>query len=213
MCGMTRAVDVDLAVDLGVHALGFVLWSKSPRATSVAGAARLIGALPPFVTPVGVFVSPSSDEVARAAEAGIRMAQIHGEIPRWAGGVAPVPVLRAVHLAAGHGAKCEPAAPPGEAVILDANDPARHGGTGTTIDWAKAAIVAATRRVVLAGGLTPANVEDAIRTVRPYGVDVASGVEERPGIKDHALMRRFVEAVGRAGAAGGAGRIRGEAGE
>jgi phosphoribosylanthranilate isomerase len=80
-------------------------------------------------------------------------------------------------------------------IVLDAHDPVRHGGTGRTIDWNRAARIAAARRVLLAGGLTPANVAAAIRQVRPYGVDVASGIEDRPGIKDPELMRAFVRAV------------------
>ena len=80
-------------------------------------------------------------------------------------------------------------------IVLDAHDPVRHGGTGRTIDWQRAARVAATRRVLLAGGLTAANVGEAIRTVRPYGVDVASGIEQQPGIKDAQAMQAFVTAV------------------
>jgi len=194
MCGITRPADAALAVELGVHALGFVLWPDSPRHIRLEDAARIIATLPPFVTAVGVFVSPGADTVRRAAEeAGIALAQIHGEVPGW-DGRRPARILRAVHLSQGD-VGIEPACGEGEAVLLDAHDPVRHGGTGRTVDWARAALVARARPVVLAGGLTPANVAEAIRVVRPYGVDVASGIEMSPGVKDPARMRMFVEAV------------------
>jgi phosphoribosylanthranilate isomerase len=195
MCGITRSADAELAVALGVNALGFVLWPGSPRHIRLDDAARIIAALPPYVTAVGVFVNPGVEAVRRAAEeAGIVLAQIHGDLPTWEGGRPPVRVLRAVHLAAGDGA-IEPACGAGEAVLLDAHDPVKHGGTGRPVDWGRAARVARGRPVMLAGGLTPANVAEAIRVVRPYGVDVASGIEMAPGVKDPELMRMFVEAV------------------
>lgn len=194
MCGMTREEDAQAAAALGVHALGFVIWPDSPRGTTLDVAARLIRALPPFVTPVGVFVNPSRALVADAVQAGIRLVQIHGRSP-WADGTEPVPVLQVVHFAPEGRDGIEPAVPPGRAVLLDASDPGRPGGTGRTVDWVGAARLAAARPVVLAGGLTPDNVGRAIETVRPYAVDVASGIEARPGVKDHGLMRRFVEAV------------------
>lgn len=194
MCGFTREDDARVAAALGVHALGFILWPGSPRHAPVDVAARIITSLPPFVMPVGVFVSPSAGEVAAAVTgAGIGLAQIHGDEPEWPSGKPPVPVLRVVHLAEGD--RCEPDVPVPAAVLLDSLDPVRHGGTGRTVEWTRAAAVARTRPVVLAGGLSPANVAEAIAVVRPYGVDVASGIESRPGIKDHELMRRFVAAV------------------
>jgi phosphoribosylanthranilate isomerase len=194
MCGVTREEDARAAVALGVHALGFVLWPESPRYVPLDVAAGIIQGLPPFVVPVGVFVSPSSALVAEAVQAGIRLAQVHGDSP-WPDGRGPAPMLRVVHLAPGRRDEIEPAVPLGRAVLLDTHDPTRHGGTGRTIDWARAARIAAMRPVVLAGGLTPENVGQAIETVRPYAVDVASGIEARPGVKDPALMRRFVDAV------------------
>lgn len=196
MCGITRREDAALAVTLGVHALGFVFWPKSPRAISVANASGIIRGLPPFVTPVGVFVNPTTEEVVFAAEAaGIRVAQIHGDVPAWLGGIAPVTILRAVHLAAGDAGDIEPAVGGVAPVLLDAHDPVRHGGTGQRVDWQRAQVVAGSRPVVLAGGLTPVNVAEAIAIVQPYAVDVASGIESRPGVKDHLLMRQFADAV------------------
>jgi phosphoribosylanthranilate isomerase len=191
ICGITRAEDAALAVDLGANALGFVLWPESPRHATLAGTAEIVRTLPPFVTAVGVFVDPSADDLARAAGAGLRLAQIHGVVP---GGPLALPVLRAVHLSATEAGAIEPDVADGT-VLLDAHDPVRHGGTGKTVDWTRARAIGAQRRIVLAGGLTPLNVRDAIVTVRPYAVDVASGVEARPGVKDHELLRRFITAA------------------
>ena len=196
MCGITRREDAEMAVALGVHALGFVLWPGSPRHAPLADVGRIVCALPPFVTPVGVFVNPTAAAIEEAVQvAGIRVAQIHGEVPEWPAGTAPIPLLRAVHLGAGDRGAIEPAVPPPTPVLLDVHDPVRHGGTGCAVDWARARQVARMRIVVLAGGLTPDNVGHAIETARPYAVDVASGIEAQPGVKDHALMRQFVDAV------------------
>lgn len=189
-CGLTRREDVALAVELGVEYVGFVLWPDSPRQVSFTQAAALIDTLPDSVTPVGVFVRPSDDDLSRGIDAGVRVVQVHGQ------DTAPEGTRCDVWMAA---ALREGGLPPGvdrsRVLLLDAHDPARHGGTGRTIDWAAAARVAATRRVMLAGGLSAANVADAIRRVRPVGVDVASGIEDAPGVKNSAAMRAFVAAV------------------
>ena len=138
------------------------------------------------MTPVGVFVNPTADDVNAATDAGISVAQIHGESDDWHGGLMPgVEVIRAVHLADGRPDAIEPDVPD-HRILLDAHDPVRHGGTGQTIDWSRARLVAQARQVILAGGLTPENVRQAIGEVRPFAVDVSSGVEMRPGVKDHA---------------------------
>jgi phosphoribosylanthranilate isomerase len=194
ICGITREADAALAVQLGADAIGFVLWPNSPRHADLARVKMITAALPPFVMPVGVFVDPSADDIARAAQAGIRLAQIHGGVPEKPG----LPVLRAVHLGANaDGLDAEVG--PLDAVLLDAHDPVRIGGTGKTVDWTRAAAIAARRRVVLAGGLTPVNVHEAIAAVQPYAVDVASGVESTPGIKDPMKLRAFITAVRRSG--------------
>jgi phosphoribosylanthranilate isomerase len=187
-CGMTREVDVDAAVALGVDALGFVLWPQSPRAVSVDRLPALVARVPASVVPVGVFVRPSQDEVTAAVAAGIRTVQLHGiaEPPGWAAGFH-------IWIAASiRGDGYAPDVPDGCLLLLDAHDPERHGGTGQQIDWGRAATIAARRPVMLAGGLHAGNVADAIRIVRPHGVDVASGIEERPGVKDAGAMREFV---------------------
>jgi phosphoribosylanthranilate isomerase len=190
-CGMTRPQDVEIAIGLGVDAIGIVLWSGSPRHVAIETAAKLISMLPPTVTPVGVFVRPSREEVVDAVErTGIRVAQLHGmgharleDVPceRWFA-ISP-PVNGTLLIAHEH------------RILLDAHDPVKVGGTGRTIDWHDAARIAATRSIILAGGLTAANVADAIRTVRPFGVDVASGIETSAGVKNEAAMRAFAAVV------------------
>jgi phosphoribosylanthranilate isomerase len=194
ICGITRVEDAEAAALFGANAVGFVLWRPSPRYASLETAQRIGAFLPPFVTRVGVFVNPSAGDISQAAASGIQLAQIHGDVPDWPGGRPPVPVIRAVHLGSDGAESIEPQVPDAT-ILLDAHDPARHGGTGKTVDWKRAALVARLRRVVLAGGLTPANVAEAIGLVQPYAVDVASGVEASPGVKDHELMRQFIAAA------------------
>ena len=190
ICGITRRDDALLAAELGASYVGFVLWPQSPRAATLDQLREIIPALPSHVTPVGVFVNPTADEIKAAADAGIRLAQVSSDAADLLfDGI--VPVIRAVHLDA------DGIAPnvDDDLVLLDAHDPVKHGGTGRTVDWKRAAVIAGSRRVMLAGGLTPLNVREAIDTVHPYGVDVASGVESSPGIKNHDLLRAFIEAV------------------
>lgn len=190
-CGMTRAEDVDAAVSLGVDAVGFVLWAGSPRAVSVDRLADLVSRVPPAVLPVGVFVDPGEDDVRAAVAAGVRAVQLHGvaERPAW------LPACELWMAASLTESGYAPDVDDDCLLLLDAHDPVRHGGTGRAIDWPRAAAIAARRRIMLAGGLHAGNVADAIETVRPYGVDVASGVEQRPGIKDAGAMRAFVASV------------------
>jgi phosphoribosylanthranilate isomerase len=191
ICGITRREDAELAASLGAAYVGFVLWPDSPRAASLDTVRSIAPLLPKAVTPVGVFVDPTADEVKAAADAGIQMAQIHSDAPTFLRGVA-IPVVRAVHLSVDRVDGVEPDIAD-ELVLLDARDPVKRGGTGTTVDWRRAALIARSRRIFLAGGLTPSNVRRAIEEVRPWAVDVASGVESAPGIKDHGKLREFIE--------------------
>ena len=188
---MSREHDVVEAVRLGVDAVGFVLWRKSPRAVEPTHLPSLISQLPETVMPVGVFVSPSQKEVDRAVDAGVRVVQIHGTLDASLHSPVPIWVARSLESGASDVATHV-------TLVLDAHDPVRHGGTGVTVNWERAAPIAAERRVVLAGGLTPGNVAGAVRQVRPYGVDVASGIEDRPGIKNPQAMKAFVQAVRKA---------------
>lgn len=190
-CGLTREEDVDVAAELGVDAVGFVLWPKSPRALTLDATAALVRRLPPSITPVGVFVRPTRAELQDAVNvAGIRVAQAHGVddvTPLLAG---PCDLWAAISV---NGDTL--AIPRSMTILLDAQDTEQFGGTGRTIDWHAAGKIAAIRRVMLAGGLSPQNVAKAIAIAKPYGVDVSSGIEERPGVKNSKLMRDFVDAV------------------
>jgi phosphoribosylanthranilate isomerase len=192
VCGITRLGDALHAAQHGATAVGFVFWPDSPRYIAPERAARIVRELPSTVTAVGVFVNQAVDEIARvAALAGIGTIQLHGDEPPQYGTTLRWPVWRAMSLAAVNGSL--EALPLDTTILLDAHDPVRRGGTGQPIDWAQAAEVARLRRVVLAGGLTPENVQQAIATVRPFGVDVSSGVEEAPGVKNPDKVAQFLE--------------------
>jgi phosphoribosylanthranilate isomerase len=199
ICGITRYEDAAAAALFGASYVGFVLWPGSPRAATIEIVKAIVHGLPAEVTPVGVFVNPTPDEINGAADAGIRIAQVHG-----AGTAtyeqARVPIIRAVHLAAtGDGIDPDVA---DELILLDAHDPVKVGGTGTVVDWPRASRLARQRRVILAGGLTADNVTQAVREVKPFAVDVASGVEASPGIKDHGKLKAFIDAALAASQAG-----------
>jgi phosphoribosylanthranilate isomerase len=196
ICGITRLEDAQLAGSLGAWAVGFVFWSSSPRAVSAATARAIVRELPPWVTAVGVFVNERADRMrAVAAEVGLGVVQLHGdETPRIVEDL-PGRVIKAVTL---DGAGSLDEWPARVVPLIDAHDTARRGGTGQTVDWARAAAIARVRPVVLAGGITPANVAEALRTVAPAAIDVSSGVESSPGIKDAVRMRALFDAIGRA---------------
>lgn len=193
VCGLTRPEDIDAAVAADVDAVGFVLWPESPRAVTAARARELARRLPPWIARVGVMVNPTPAAAAEAVrEAGLSALQLHAvsdAAPFLAQGV---PLLWVAPLSP---TTRPPTAPAGTTLMVDAHDPARHGGTGRTIDWTRAAVLARATRLVLAGGLTPENVADAVAAVRPYGVDVSSGVELAPGIKSADCILRFVAAA------------------
>jgi phosphoribosylanthranilate isomerase len=191
VCGITRVADALHAVEQGATALGFVLWPRSPRAVSVDRAAEIIAELPTHVMTVGVFVNEPIDRIRSGAErAHLTAVQLHGdESPTYADAL-DWPVIRAVSV--GEIDQAAKTWPVDTALLVDNIDPVRRGGTGSAIDWTRAAAVAKTRRVVLAGGLTPDNVANAIRAVHPFGVDVSSGVESAPGMKDLDKVTQFV---------------------
>ncbi len=196
MCGFTRPDEACLAVEAGASAIGLVFWPKSPRAVTVAAARAIVEALPPFVVTVGVFVNASADEIGWVCdEAGVSAVQLHGDEAVELAGLIRRPVFRSVAVDEAF----DPAVLatwPGRVVpLLDAADPVRRGGTGTAVDWALAARAARIRPVVLAGGLTPDNVGEAIRIARPAGVDVSSGIERAPGRKSAEKMTAFARAV------------------
>lgn len=191
ICGITRTEDALHAVEHGATALGFVFWPNSPRRVPPARAAEIIAALPAGVTTVGVFVNEAIDRIREViAETAMTTVQLHGDEPPAYGAALGIPVLRAVDVSAAD-SMCT-GWPPGTIFLVDTADPVRRGGTGRVANWDGAAALARRQRVVLAGGLTEANVAEAIATVGPYGVDVASGVEDAPGVKNPDRVARFL---------------------
>ena len=196
VCGITRREDAVLAVELGAVALGFVFWPRSPRAVTAATVRAITDGLPPFVSRVGVFVNePPARVLAVATEAGLTCIQLHGDEDASAYVDTPLPIIKALPVGEGFSLSAVEDLPARVTPLLDAHDPARRGGTGRIIEWTVAAAAARLRPVILSGGLTPDNVKSATATVRPYAVDVSSGVEAAPGIKDENKLRAFFAAL------------------
>jgi phosphoribosylanthranilate isomerase len=192
ICGITRLDDALAAVDLGADALGLNFWPGSKRFIAPADARAIVRRLPPFVAAVGLFVNPTREEVLRALDAsGAGVVQLHGdESPELCASI-PFPVVKAIRVSDAR-ALAALASYDVRAFLLDAPCTG-YGGSGTSFDWKLAAGAAREVPLILAGGLHPGNVAEAIRTVRPWAVDVASGVESAPGVKDPEKMRLFIE--------------------
>ncbi|MDU0457677.1 MAG: phosphoribosylanthranilate isomerase [Geobacteraceae bacterium] len=199
ICGITNIEDALAAVEAGADALGFVFYNKSPRNISPDQAAGLIRRLPPFVQTVGLFVNEELAAVNGIADrCGLDIVQLHGdEAPEYCSGVR----RRLIKAFRVKDETCLDLINNYDvaACLLDAWSPTAYGGTGKTFNWEIAAAAAASKRIILAGGLTPENVAAAVKTVRPYAVDVSSGVESAPGIKDREKMRSLVRNVRTAG--------------
>lgn len=202
ICGITRAEDARLAADLGAWAVGLIFWPGSARVIAARAARDLVRGLPPFVTPVGVFVDQSAEVIEEiAGMVRLGAVQLHGgERPELARRLSHR-VIKAVPVDA-EGCARGLDDWPDTVVLLDAHDPVRRGGTGQRIDWVAAAAIARRRPIVLAGGLGPDNVRQAVEQVRPAAIDVSSGVESAPGIKDHARMRALFASVAAAAGVG-----------
>jgi phosphoribosylanthranilate isomerase len=197
VCGITRLVDAQHALQQGATALGFVFWEKSPRAVGRRQARQIIEALPAGTTTVGVFVNESAEQIQEVMTVtGVTAVQLHGDETPEDFDCLDCPLLRSATL--DDLVETSRGWPPETTFLLDASDRVRRGGTGTAIDWERAAVEARQYKLVLAGGLTPLNVEEAIRTVRPFGVDVSSGVESAPGIKDLEKVSAFLANARRA---------------
>lgn len=200
ICGITRLEDAQQAVDLGAAALGFNFYAPSPRYIEPGAARAIIRRLQPFVTAVGVFANEvdAGQVISRAREAGVATVQVHGPKFPPLGELLAVFTL-VVAVAVGESFKPEDLRKvKASAYLLDAFDPDRLGGTGRTFDWSVAREAKQYGPIILAGGLTPENVARAVREVRPFAVDVASGVESAPGFKDTAELRDFFAAVAEA---------------
>lgn len=201
ICGIRTLEDARFAVDAGADALGFVFWHMSPRRVEPAEAAAIAAELPASVLRVGVFVDAPRDELARIADAvGLDALQLHGEEPPEALAGLPRPALKAVRVGKSFSAaEALRYADHARGIVVDTRLPGETqlpGGTGMPFDWSLVKDLA--ERVpflMLAGGLSPDNVRDAVRSVRPHAVDVSSGVERVPGRKDPARVKAFIEAA------------------
>jgi phosphoribosylanthranilate isomerase len=194
ICGITSVGDALAAAELGASAIGLIFWPSSPRSVDVATARSIVQALPPFVAAVGVFVN--QEDARRIAErAGVHVMQLHGDEPASSYRDYVLPVIKAVAVRDRAAIDVARNVPPDAAVLLDAHDPGKRGGTGQRVDWTIASEIAARRSVILSGGLNPANVVDALAAVRPAAIDVSSGVESAPGRKDHAKLRDLFDVL------------------
>lgn len=206
MCGTTRLEDALAAVQLGIDALGFIFYRKSPRYVAPEVAASIIDRLPPFVDRVGVFVNAPLAEVVRTAAAGLSYLQLHGEeSPDYCRKVrARLPflgIIKAIRVgeeSRGASSAFAPYADCVNAFLLDTFVKGQSGGTGRVFPWSIIATLQLQRPIILAGGLGPDNVAVALAEVRPYGVDINSGVESQPGIKDHHRLRALMQVVAEA---------------
>jgi phosphoribosylanthranilate isomerase len=196
VCGIRRRADALLAMELGADALGFVFWPHSPRAVTVEQVREITDALPPFVSTVGVFVNQPQREVLATAEiARLTTIQLHGDEDASAYAGCGWRVIKALPVGERFTLSAVEGVPAEMTVLLDAHDPVRRGGTGRPIEWTPAAAAARLRPVILSGGLTSENVRRAVETVQPYALDVSSGVESAPGVKDEGKLRAFFAAL------------------
>ena len=196
VCGITRAEDALLAAELGASAIGFIFWPRSPRCVEPRIAREIVASLPAHVVPVGVFVDqPPGDVRDISQQVQLGAVQLHGHESVEYAVALMEPVIKAVAVDDTFEVSSLKAIPATITVLLDAHDPLKRGGTGRTIDWTRAAEASAARPVILSGGLNPDNVNAAVRTVRPYGIDLSSGVESSPGVKDHAKLRALFAAL------------------
>ena len=192
ICGITRYEDAKAAVEYGADALGFVFYEGSPRHVFPETVKDIISNLPPFVTTVGVFVNAPTTEIKEIVEfTGIDVVQLHGEEPPeeclfWKRVIKAIKVRDMSDLDELQQYRVS-------AYLLDTYSPDMPGGTGQVFNWEIALHAKRFGHVILAGGLTPENVSDAIKTVKPYAVDVSSGVESEKGIKDHEKLKLFIK--------------------
>ena len=195
ICGITNKRDAWAAVDAGADAVGFMLYSRSPRAVSAAVARSIIRTLPQFVVPVAVLVNRSVRETERLVSAcGFGLVQLHGEESPQVVRSISVPVMKVLRIATrrdlGRLRRYRPAM-----FLLDSYEDGRRGGTGRRIVSEALRGLRLKVPFFLAGGLNHGNVRQAVKMIRPFGVDASSGVERRPGSKDHSLLKKFIRAA------------------
>jgi phosphoribosylanthranilate isomerase len=198
ICGITNLDDALASADMGADALGFNFYKKSPRYIEPDKAAEIIAQLPPFIIPIAIFVNEREERI-REILAGtcIQGVQFHGdETPEFCQRFG-TRVIKAFQVKDKESLK-HMAHYRVSAYLLDSYRDGLRGGTGTTFDWHLAVVAKTFGKVILAGGLTPENVTEAVKLVQPYGVDVAGGVEKEKGVKDHAKIKKFITEVRRA---------------
>lgn len=200
ICGITRLEDAQAALTLGVDALGAVFFPPSPRAIEVADLSEIFADLDGSILRTALFVNPERELVQRVLETGlIDRLQFHGDEDAVFCASFGVPYFKALRVGGGTDVgRASAEYPDAEMIFLDSFDKSAPGGTGKTFDWsvAQKLVAESDQRIVLAGGLNPDNVADAIEQVNPFGVDVSSGVESAPGIKDAEKLRAFVRGTG-----------------
>ncbi len=198
ICGITTTADAIVAATAGAHAIGLVFWSLSPRAVDIETAAKITAALPPFVTAVGLFFDANQAQVNHVLDhVALDLLQFHGSEPASFCDAFDRPYIKAI------GMRNNPAwqvavnqYPRARGLLLDGHPPGAAGGGGQTFNWSES-IGDLGKPWILAGGLNPSNVANAIATLKPYAVDVSSGVESKPGQKDPAKIRHFIAEVQR----------------
>lgn len=195
ICGITKLEDALAAAEFGADALGFVFFEKSPRYINPEKAAEIIRELPPFITPVALFVNEEKEKILDIlATTGINVLQLHGEeTPEYANSF-QMRVLKAIRVRNEESLSAT-SDYSSSSILLDAWSPEAYGGTGKKFDWDILRRIGVEKRVVLAGGLNADNVSYAINLVKPYGVDVSSGVEICAGEKDHKKIEQFIKAA------------------
>jgi phosphoribosylanthranilate isomerase len=196
ICGMTRLADIEKAAAIGVYYLGFIFHSKSPRYVTPETAKDLTAQVPAGIKKVGVFVNMSAEEVLNIMEqCGLDIAQLHGDEPEeTALKIGRERVWKAVNLQSREDIAYA-AAYPAAAILADSRSSSQYGGTGSKCDWSLAAEAAKQVKLVLAGGLTPENVVEAVQQVNPFALDVNSGIESAPGVKDHNKILELAKAL------------------
>lgn len=202
ICGITNLEDAIAAAEYGADALGFIFYKKSPRYVDVKTVRKIVNALPPFIATVGVFVDETKENINRIVdETGLGIIQLHGnEPPKFCDGFKRR-IIKAFRIGLQPSAPCLKHAGAGfslqpykvSAYLLDTYIEGTPGGTGKTFNWDTAKKAKKFGRIILAGGLTPENVADAVRIVKPYAVDVSSGVEKEPGKKDLKKVKMFIK--------------------
>lgn len=196
ICGITQLIDAHASIEAGADALGFVFYDKSPRAISNNDAHEIISNLPAFISKIGLFVNPTYDYVVSVFNSvPLDYLQFHGDEDAAFCEQFKKPYIKAVRMkqTTNLAAICDEHKK-ASGILVDAYDAAAYGGTGQTFDW-KLLSQVCTLPLVLAGGLTASNVAEAVNAVKPYAVDVSSGVEASKGIKDHRLIKQFIEEV------------------